>query len=133
VFVLVPLLVLFGVGAVLFGVEVFELYREPIDATNDYLADVRAGRYEEAYAGLCIQTRLSLSEADYVAGQQADERELGPITSYRIFESNLDSDGDARTSGEVVRGGRSYDEEFVVREEGGRWRVCGFPGERARS
>lgn len=128
---LVPLLALFGVGAVLFGIEAFELYREPIDATNDYLADVRAGRYAEAYSQLCTVTRLSLSEDDYVARQQADERDLGPITSYDIYESELDSDGGAVTGGEVVRGGRVYDEEFRLREEGGRWRMCSWPGEDA--
>jgi len=126
--VLVPLLVVFGIGAALLVVEFVEFLGEPVDATNEYLADLRAGRYEEAYGSLCTVTRLALSESDFVAQQQTDEQELGRITSYDITTSDVEGDGAATTRGEVVRGGRTFDYRFDLREEQDRWRMCSWSG-----
>jgi len=138
--ILIPTLLVLVASTVVVGVYVGELVLGPVDSTNDFLADVRAERYEEAYASLCAPARRVITEADFIAQQQESEQTRGPIVSYDIndFEINDDSDAfdfdvdddfadatiDATTSGTVVRGSSEYDLRATLRREAGDWRVC---------
>jgi hypothetical protein len=52
---------------------------------GDYLDDVKAERYSEAYDALCDQTRSRVSEAEFTSDARADE----PIERYRVGEMDL--------------------------------------------
>ena len=54
---------------------------------GDYLDDLNARRYAEAYDSLCDQTKSQVSEAEFTS-DQADQE---PIRSYRVGEINLAS------------------------------------------
>lgn len=126
-------------STVVVGVFVGRLVLGPIDATNDYLADLSDGRYSAAYASLCSPARRVQSEREFVAQQRDDEQTRGRITSYNIdsFEFNdndqvtFNDDGDfeganldAITKGTVVRGGSRYSIRASIRREDGDWKVC---------
>jgi hypothetical protein len=123
--VLVPLLLLFAAGFAFFVVEIVGLVAEPIDVTNDYLADVRAGRYEEAYARTCTYAGAAPTLEEFVNEQRQLDQQYGRLTAYDITGSTLTSSG-ARSEGTWVRGGREYDVAFQLREEGDEWKVCGL-------
>ena len=52
---------------------------------SDYLDDVKAQRYSEAYDALCDRTRSRVTEAEFTSDAQADE----PIRDFRVGEMNL--------------------------------------------
>jgi len=121
--VLVPLLMVFAAGFVFLVVEVVVEVARPIDATNEYLADVKAGRYREAYGRTC---RYRPSFEQFVAAlQRADDR-LGPLVAYDITGVD-DTERGTFTKGTWTRGGHKNRVAFEVREEGGEWKVCGTP------
>src|SRR3954466_13328603 len=52
---------------------------------GDYLDDVKAKRYDEAYAALCSEARQAESQAEFTSRVATEE----PIESYRVGELNL--------------------------------------------
>jgi hypothetical protein len=116
------------VVAGIFGVK---LFTEPVDATNDFYADLSAGRYAEAYAQLCTPAQRAFSESQFVRSQEQDERLRGRITSYDFDDVELGDDNDfnddvidATVKGTIVRDGRSFDVAVGLRHEDGDWHVC---------
>jgi hypothetical protein len=127
--ILIPvLIVLLGSTAVV-GVYAARLAIEPIDASNEYLADLKAGRYDEAYRQLCTPARFAQTNVMFRDRQLALEDARGPITSYDIsgieFPDNNTSDViDVITTGTVVRNGTTYDIRISLSREDGEWTVC---------
>jgi hypothetical protein len=113
----------FTVGLGLAIVGGVELFRGPVDATNQYLAALRARDSRAAYARSCLYAEDAPSYEDFVADQQRDEVRFGPVRAYDITESTFDGSG-AQTRGTVVRGSREYDVRFDLREYGDEWKVC---------
>jgi hypothetical protein len=120
------------VGAtVVVGVFGVKLFTEPVDATNDFYADLRAGRYEQAYASLCSPAQHAFSESQFVRSQEREEQAQGRITSYDFDNVDLGDDNDfnddiidATVKGTIVRDGRSLDVVVGLRHEDGDWHVC---------
>lgn len=125
---LVPLLVVFAAGLVFFVVEVVGQVARPIDATNEYLADIKAGRYREAYDRSCTYGPVP-SREQFMTTLRAYDTRFGPLTSYDI--SGIDSeDRFTYTTGTWTRGGQEWSVSFRLREEGGDWKVCSIEGSR---
>jgi hypothetical protein len=117
------------VVVVVFGVK---LFTEPVDATNDFYADLSAARYEEAYAKLCSPAQRAFSEAQFVQNQERTEQSQGRISRYdfdNVEFSNTDDDFksdviDATVKGTITRDGRTFDVVVGLQHEDGEWRVC---------
>jgi hypothetical protein len=128
---LIPLLVVLVAATVVSGIFGVKLFTEPVDATNDFYADLSSGRYEEAYARLCSPAQRAFSESQFVQSQQREERAQGRISSYDFDDIELGDDNgfnddviDATVKGTIVREGRSFDVVVGLRHEDGDWRVC---------
>jgi hypothetical protein len=121
--VLIPLLVVFTGGLVFFGVGLFRVVTEPIDATNQYLSDVRAGRYAAAYAHTCTYANDVPNLQEFIAQQQTLDRRYGKLTEYDITGFHSTGSG-ITTDGTWVRGGRERDVAFRLRNERDGWKVC---------
>jgi hypothetical protein len=129
---LIPLMGVFVAATVVVVVFGVKLFTEPVDATNDFYADLSAGRYEEAYAALCSPAQRAFSEAQFVQDQEQTEQTQGRITDYdfdNVEFSNTDDDFDsdvidATVKGTISRDGRSYDVVVGLQREDGEWRVC---------
>jgi hypothetical protein len=118
-------------ATVVVGVFAVKLFTEPVDATNDFYADLSAGRYEDAYAKLCSPAQRAFSESQFVRSQEQQEQLRGRITSYDFDDVELGDDSDfdddvidATVKGTIVRSGRSLDVAVGLRHEDGEWRVC---------
>jgi hypothetical protein len=121
--VLIPLLVVFVAGVAFLAVEVVGFVAEPIDATNEYLADLQARRYEAAYDRTCTYASVTPTLDQFVAQQRAIDASLGRLTGYDITGSNF-TDGGATTDGTWTRGGRELDVSFRLDQVGDDWKVC---------
>ncbi|MGZ6964849.1 MAG: Rv0361 family membrane protein [Acidimicrobiia bacterium] len=121
---LIPILVVFLAAAsvaVVFGVK---LFTGPVDATNDYYAELKVGNYARAYTHLCsdLQVRYTVSEFDQL--QRNDARTLGRIRAYKFDTSNFEN-GDVFVRGTVIRSpfNQHRIEVRLVREDSD-WKVC---------
>jgi hypothetical protein len=114
-------------STVVVGVYAIRLAVEPIDATNEYLADISAGRYDEATEDLCAAARLGVENP--LAREQELDNERGPITSWNITGFEFPDDDvsdviDVITTGTVVRNGVDYDIRVGLSREDDEWKVC---------
>ncbi|MGZ4689234.1 MAG: Rv0361 family membrane protein [Acidimicrobiia bacterium] len=121
---LIPILVVFlaaATVAIVFGVK---LFTGPVDATNDYYAELKVGNYARAYTHLCsdLQVRYTVSEFDQL--QRNDARTLGRIRAYKFDTSNFEN-GDVFVRGTVIRSpfNQHRIEVRLVREDSD-WKVC---------
>ena len=131
--ILIPVLrvlVAATVVVVVFGVK---LFIEPIDATNDFFADLSAGRYDEAYDQLCSPAQRAVHRSAVRRSARSEpSRRSGRITSTTSTASSSqrrrrDSDViDATANGTVVRDGTTYDVDVGLEREDDEWKVCDF-------
>jgi flagellar basal body-associated protein FliL len=129
---LIPLMLVFVAATVVVVVFGVKLFTEPVDATNDFYADLSAARYEEAYAQLCTPAQRAFSEAQFVQNQERTEQTQGRISRYNFDNvefSNTDDDFesdviDATVKGTITREGREFDVVVGLQHEDGEWRVC---------
>jgi hypothetical protein len=108
------IVVLSIVGAVLFVTKV----KPPIDATNEFLADIEDGDLESAIDQLCS------------ADEDVDEDELllvalSGLEGFEVNPFSVDIDGD-RATVQFDADGFDFNEvvELPLRKEDGEWRVC---------
>lgn len=112
--------------AALAGVLIVLLIRAvvgPVDATNDFLADVKAQRYQTAYDGLCKDAKQSATSTRFAANQRRLNGTEGPIRSYDITSSNV-TNGRAVTRGTLERTKKTFRLQVTLRKEDGDWKVC---------
>jgi len=125
--ILIPVLVVLVASTAVVGVYGVRLALEPIDETNEFLADISAGRYDEAYEDMCAAARFA---GDNPLGRQEQlDNEVGPITSWDINGIEFSDDDvsdviDVITTGTVVRNGTLYDIRVGLSREDDEWRVC---------
>jgi hypothetical protein len=125
--ILIPVLVILVTSTVVVGVYAVRLAVEPIDATNEYLADLSAGRYGAASENLCRFALVGGTNA--LERQQQRDNELGRITAWDIDGIEFPNDGtseliDVFTTGSVVRNGVTYDIRVGLSREDDEWKVC---------
>lgn len=117
--ILIPTLLLFAVATVVVIVFAIRLVVGPIEATDDYFALIRDGRYASAYGERCDSFKAQVSLDEFVNR----ERVAGPVGDFDIDEFDID-DGDATTEGTVERGGDVYDVTVQLERDDGDWKVC---------
>ncbi len=129
---LIPLMLVFvaaTVVTVVFGVKIFT---EPVDATNDYYADLSAGRYEAAYARLCTPAKRAFSESAFVAEPgtgRARRTAASPTTtsttsSWATTATSTATRSTPPSRGPSTRDGRTFDVAVGLQHEDGEWHVC---------
>jgi hypothetical protein len=125
--ILIPVLVVFLASSTVIGVFGVKLYTQPIDATNEYYAAIRAGRYDDAYQQLCAARRFESTLTTFEA-TQTRENNARPIVSYDFialdFPKNDNSSIDIITTGTVNRNGFDHDVRVGLVREDDEWRVC---------
>ena len=114
----IPLLfaVLIGGCSLLF----FGAVRGPIDATNNYVANLDNGDFGAAYDSLCSADRAAIPRDVWVA--DAASGIGGDITGYSYTQVEIS--GDALVTGTIEIDGVSQSSVFRLVEEGDEWRVC---------
>lgn len=108
------------------GVLIFVLVRAvvgPVNATNDFLADVKAQHFDAAYGALCKDVKQSTTAAQFATQQRGINRTAGPIRSYDINSSNV-TNGRAVTKGTLERARKTFQLQVTLRKEDGDWKVC---------
>lgn len=121
--ILIPVLLVFVTSSVVVVVFATKLISAPIQATNDYYADLRAGHYLAAYNQMCDRRQRNLPYTDFRAQQSA----AGGVDSYDftgIDFPNADSIVDIIATGTVDRGGFTYDARVGLTREDDDWKVC---------
>ena len=89
---------------------------------GDYLDDLNARRYAEAYDSLCDQTKSHVTEAEFTSDQAGQE----PIRSYRVGRINLASVDLAVPVSVTYTDGRTAQLQAYLGQddETGRFQVC---------
>jgi hypothetical protein len=128
---LIPTLVVFVAAFVVIIVFAVKLVGGPIEATNDYYADVKAARYASAYDHLCSSQRVNYTRRQFADLLSRDAQSKGRVEEYDFHDSELNSDddgdtvfSDATVKGTVRRSGTDYETRVRLRKEDGDWKVC---------
>ncbi|HLU43997.1 MAG TPA: hypothetical protein VKZ67_03125 [Natronosporangium sp.] len=106
------------------ALEIGEPARE---ATTEFLTALQEGDEVSAYDQLCDQLRHRYTRDQF---RQTVRRELGEVTDFRLTAFTVEQ-GDGGATGTVTAqltttaGDRAV--TFHLREEHGRWRICGDP------
>jgi hypothetical protein len=121
--------VVFTVSSVAVVAFAVRYVTEPFDASNEYLALLRAGDYREAFASQCPGVRDHQPPFFFLQHERKLSNERGRITGYDIDDWSQpahEDEGfiDRVTEGTVTRGGRTYDVSIFLARDGGEWRVC---------
>ena len=128
--ILIPVLLVMtasAIVAIVFGVK---LFIGPIDATDDYYANLRDGQYAAAYDNLCAAAQRAFTVEDFIAQQESDEDTKGRVEDFDFTDLEFDDESfdsssiDATVKGEVRRSQATYDVRVGLRREDGDWRVC---------
>lgn len=114
----IPLLFAVGIGACSW--LVFGAVRGPIDATNNYVANLDNGDFGAAYDSLCAADRANYARDSWTAGVQ--ESIGGDITGYSFTQVEIS--GDALVTGTIEIDGVSQTSVFRLVDEGDEWRIC---------
>ena len=100
---------------------IFRAVAGPIDAVNDYLADVRDGRYADAYDKLCPSLRSRGTVEEYEAVMLDRESTEGRITSFSATGVDVETQAGSGTTRtvtvDVQRGSTSTREIYSVGRE----------------
>jgi hypothetical protein len=116
---LLALIVVLGTtGTVLF----VEKIKPPIDATNDFLADVENGNFERAFDQLCARDHdvFDAEELGLLFGFGG-----GILDGFEVNPFDVHVDGDrARVSFDAEGSDGDDYFELPLRKEGGEWRPC---------
>ncbi len=98
----------------------------PIDATNEVLAQIKAGNYADARRLSCSADRELYDEAKYTRLFTDIVSDKGAVESYDVNFSNVDGNrAEVRYDIEFSRDGHERYEAVAVREQGD-WRACLF-------
>jgi hypothetical protein len=120
----VLLLCVGGVAAVigLFNVMQRALNEQAQVVIGDYLDDINARRYAEAYDSLCAETRSQVSEAQFTSEQAGQE----PIRAYQVGSLDLASVDLAVPVDVTYSDGRTGQLQAYLgqNEETGQFQVC---------
>jgi hypothetical protein len=130
--ILIPVLLVFVASFVVIVVFAVKLIGGPIEATNDYYADLKAERYAESYDHLCASLQDEYTQDQFVNLLQGQTRAKGRVEDYDFHESDLNSNddtddeifSDSTVTGTVDRGNATYDTRVRLRKEDGDWKVC---------
>ena len=112
-----------GLAAVigLFAVMSRALNEQAHVVVGEYLDDVNARRYADAYNSLCDRTKAQLSEAEFTSRQAQQE----PIASYRVGEIDLTSmDLPVPVDVTYSDGGTGRLKAYLGQNETGEFQVC---------
>ena len=119
-----------GLVAVLVGVlvvpKLVSAATGPTRGANAYLRLIRDDQADASYGLLCAELRRAVSPADYAAGLQAQNDDLGHVLSFDVYQSTVQIGGNAgvvrfrvrTTKGDLAREARLIHED-------GQWRWCG--------
>lgn len=121
--ILIPVLLVFVASTVVVIVFVVKLALGPVQTTNDYYADLHHRDYSAAYGKLCFAIQRDIPESRYIALQRSDARSKGAVEDYDFSSSHIEN-GNATTTGTVVRAGQEYNATIGLRKEDGDWKVC---------
>jgi fumarate hydratase class II len=109
------LVVLCGGGAIIGGVFIFKAATAPVDTTNEWIDDVRAGNTSAAQSDTCAGESAS-EFADYI------EFYTGSITSHNM--NNVDvTNNIATVSGTISGSEGTFPFSFGLVDDDG-WKVC---------
>jgi len=113
-----------GVGVVIAVTLFIRTVSGPIDATNEVLAEIKAGDYPAAFRLSCSDERIRLNQEQYIRTFEATIEEHGAITAYNVNYSSVHGNrADVRFDIEF-EDGESMRLEARAVKEGGRWRSC---------
>lgn len=102
-------------GTVLFVQKI----KPPIDAANEFLAEVEAGNLDASIELLCTEDRENIDEDDLFL------RALAALDDFEANPLDVDIDGDRATVGFDADGlGDNRVIELPLRKENGDWRPC---------
>jgi hypothetical protein len=96
----------------------------PIDATNDVLAQIKAQRYEAAYALACSKDRDQFTVDQYGQAFRDTVTERGAITEYDVDYSSVDGSTAEVRYDITFANGDTLRLETEVRKENGTWKAC---------
>ena len=120
---LIGVLIVLVAGIVVAVVLAVDVFSKPVDATNEYYANVRAaGRYRAAYNDLCEPSRTTLSFGGFVRQERSRNRLDGPLRSYDFYVGTVNGD-DGRAIGTEHRN-VDRDVEVHLDKEADTWKVC---------
>lgn len=114
----IPLLFAVVIGGC--SLLIFGAVRGPVDATNNFVANLDNGDFGAAYDSLCSANRTSTSRDQWTANAAADIG--GEITGYSYAQVEIS--GDAVVTGTIEVDGVNRTSVFRLVEEDGEWRVC---------
>ncbi|TQS40787.1 hypothetical protein [Cryptosporangium phraense] len=112
----------FGVGG-LFYYGYNTLQKDAVATVDGYLGDLRDGRYQQAYARLCLSERQQRSLDDFTR----DERATGQVTTYTVGDDiEVDQNSNWVITAQVAREGSSAGpERFPVNfDDANAARIC---------
>lgn len=126
--VAVLLLAVCGFGAIRLFLNikhVVDIEKEINTVTAAFIDDTRDGLSAAGYDGLCAEAKEQFTQQninDLIQGKK-------PVTGYRVISTNVDyAQRQAMVDVEVKRAdGATAQETYIVAEEAGRWKMCGFP------
>ncbi|MEM7322599.1 MAG: hypothetical protein AAF531_05905 [Actinomycetota bacterium] len=95
--------------------------RGPLDATNDYVANLDNGEYGAAYDQLCAASQAA-TPRDVWISEAADEIG-GDITGYSYNQIDI-VNSRATVTGTIEVDGATLDSVFTLVDEDGEWRIC---------
>jgi hypothetical protein len=102
-------------GTVLFVQKI----KPPIDATNDFLADIEDGNFDAAIEQLCAADQDTVDEDNFLLTS------LSLLGDFQVNPFDVDVDGDRAT---VTFDADGLDDNEVIelplRKEDGEWRPC---------
>ncbi len=128
VLVVVGAVVLLGIAAVVVAVVFFvKAVTGPADATNDYLAALKANKTSEAYSHLCRSLQDEIGSEEFVGIIRKERERNGPIVSYNVHSTEI-VNGRGRTEYTLKRRRASSDIQAGLVKEDGEWKLCQFSG-----
>lgn len=119
------LVLLIILAFVVLGAVIFNTVTAPADATNAYLADVKAGNASAAYDRLCQAQKSSMSPSEFSKILSDEEERTGKITAYNVYSVEI-SNGVATAQYSLTRERGSNNYTVTLLEEGGSWKLCTF-------
>ena len=129
VFPLVGVVLLMGVGAAIVVPKVIDFvdeFKQPVDAANVYLRDVRDGRVPAAYQQVCVLRYGGMTLDQFVAirhSQEAEDGRLLGFNAHRVHRIAGHSNEVLVDIDLTTTQGHSSIQALMVRENG-HWRWC---------
>lgn len=110
------------------GFRFVQTVKGPLDSANEYLGDLRARHYGDAYDRLCRPTRAAVERDAFVAVMRP---RLGGVFRIDDFaadpRANVHGDRAEVDVSVTYRGAGSADITLPLEKEGGDWKPCPDP------